>query len=185
MSYWGSILLTAFLLGIASAVWATRQFFSSPLKNGPWFYDPLIGSTAANPYLRATIARVGLLALNQFEALYLIAQQDSEGNPLRGDASYRIEGQILPARWWSITAYGPDCFLIPNNLDRYSYNVSNLQWNPDGSYVIYVSPQPKEGNWIPVDRVKNFDLTLRLYNPAPFILESFSSLLLPQIIREG
>lgn len=184
MHYFGTALLTALFLGVASAIGVIGRIFSQPLRNGPWFYNPLIGSQSANPYLRATIAKIGLLALNKSEAIYLIADKDSDGNPLKGDVSYRIEGQGLSARWWSLTAYGPDYFLMPNELDRYSYSMSNLSWNDDGSYTIHVSSEPQEGNWIPVDSQKSFDLVLRLYNPTESILNNFTYTPLPKIVRE-
>ncbi len=184
MFHLGAALLVAVVLGIASAVGMIGRVFSQPLRNGPWFYNPLIGSQSANPYLRATISKIGLLALNKSEAIYLIADKDSDGNPLRGDASYRIEGQGLSARWWSLTAYGPDYFLIPNECDRYSYSMNDLSWNDDGSYTIYISSAPREGNWIPVDREKSFDLVLRLYNPMASVLKDFVYTPLPTIVRE-
>lgn len=153
-------------------------------QNGPWKYNALVGGVAANPYIRAMIAITGLLALNQTEAIYLLAQKDSEGNPLRADHTYRVEGEALDSRWWSLTAYGPDGFLIPNDQDRYSYNSVNVIWLENSRFMIHLSRSPQQGNWIPLGNVKSFDLLLRLYNPNPALAESILTARLPKIRRE-
>jgi hypothetical protein len=185
MIFFGSIILVSLVLGIGSALWLIGRVFSSPIQNGPWIYNPLIGSQAAQGYLRATIAKVGLLALSQAEAIYFIASRDSDGNPLKGGTTYRIEGENFQARWWSITAYAPDSFLIPNSQNRYSYNMDNLLRNQDGSYTIYASSSEQDGNWLPTGQAKTFDLTLRLYNLAPSMIKNIDKIALPRIIKES
>ena len=39
---------------------------------------------------------------------------------LDGDCRYEIAGRDPDTRWWSVTAYGADDFLIPNSANRYS-----------------------------------------------------------------
>ena len=180
----GLALFLALILGVGSALWMIGRVFSSPIRNGPWQYNPLIGSQAAGAYLRATIARIGLLALSKAEAIYLIANRDSDGRPLSGDASYRVEGVDVASRWWSITAYGADSFLIPNSLERYSYSSRSVQRSPDGSYCIQVASTEKSHNWLPVQPGQPFDLMIRLYNPSPSVLENLGEIPLPRIIRE-
>jgi hypothetical protein len=177
-------LVAALFLGVSSAWLAMSWHMVSSVQNGPWLYDPLVGSEAAGPYLRAQIARAALLALNNSEAIYFVATHDSEGNPLRCDGRYRIEGHDLDARWWSITAYGEDDFLMANEQNRYSYNMTNLSRNPDKSYTVRLSRASQSGNWIPLGEASSFSLWLRLFNPSPGLRKELTTIPLPRIIRE-
>jgi len=177
-------LVVALLLGVSTAWLAMGWHVVSSVQNGPWLYDPLVGSEAAGPYLRAQVARAALLALNNSEAIYFVATHDSAGNRLQCDGRYRIEGRDLDARWWSITAYGADDFLMANEQNRYSYNMTNLSRNPDKSYTVRLSRTPQSGNWIPLGECDNFGLWLRLFNPAPGLRKELTTIELPRIIRE-
>lgn len=176
--------ITACVLGTGSAWLAMNWHFVSRVQNGPWLYDPLVGSEAAGPYLRAQIARSALLALTNSEAIYFVATHDSAGNPLRCDASYRIEGRDVDARWWSITAYGDDDFLMPNEQNRYSFTMDNLTRNPDKSYTVRLSRAPQSGNWIPLGESNSFGIWLRLFNPGQGVRDQLATVELPRIIRE-
>jgi len=178
-----SSIVVALVLGIASAWLAIGSNLPS-IQNGAWHYDPLVGSVAADPYLRARVAKVGLLALKNSEALYFFAATDDQGSPLRCEQTYRIEGKDFDCRWWSITAYDEDDFLIPNDQERYSYNMANLERNADGRYTIILSRSPRLGNWIPTGAGQTFSVVLRIYNPAPAVRDNIRALALPQIIRE-
>ena len=85
------------------------------VSDGPWSTSLDTGSSEGGPYLRARIAVHGLLALSREETVYYSALRDSDGADLVGNCSYRLEGRDPPTRWWSITAYGADDFLIPND----------------------------------------------------------------------
>jgi len=157
------------------------------IQNGPWGTSLAIGSTSANPYLRAWIAKHGLLALDKSETIYLSAYDDDNGEPLAGDADYIIQGRPPDARWWSITAYGEDDFLIANDQNRYSFSTTDIKFEPDGTFKIYLSRTPKEGNWLPAGEAKSLSLSLRLYNPGPayYDAKTLETVELPHIIKEG
>jgi hypothetical protein len=159
----------------------------SGVQNGPWGTSLAVGSTSANPYLRAWVAEHGLLALAKSETIYLHAYVDDNGEPLLGNCDYRIEGKAPDTRWWSITAYGEDDFLIPNDQGRYSWSCTEIKLDPDGRFKIYLSKTPKEGNWLPTGDAKELSLSLRLYNPGPayYDHESLKTVDLPHIIKEG
>jgi hypothetical protein len=179
----GSAVALALVLGMGSAWWAIAWNLPS-IQNGAWHYDPLVGSVAADPYLRAQVAKVALLALNNSEALYFFAATDDNGNPLRCDRTYRVEGRDFDCRWWSITAYAEDDFLIPNDINRYSYNMTNLERRQDGTYRITLSRSPQPGNWIPTGDGDAFGLALRIYNPVSTVRNHPEAIALPRIIRE-
>jgi hypothetical protein len=179
-----AILLVALLIGVGSAVWAIESFTKAhALKVGAWTGNPLVGSVQADMYLRAAIARIGLFALSRTEAIYYTAFTDDNGEPLRPECDYILEGGDLPARWWSITAYDKDHFLIPNDLDRYSYNMKNLRRDEQGRFKIHLSRTPKEGNWLPAPKGGTLSITLRAYNPAPALRENMGSAELPKITK--
>jgi hypothetical protein len=179
-----AIVLVALLIGVGSAVWAIESFSKAhAIKVGAWTSNPLVGSVQADMYLRAAIARTGLFALSKNEALYYTAFTDEDGQPLRPECDYVIEGVDLVARWWSITAYDEHHFLIPNDLNRYSYNMKNLRRDEQGRYKIHLSGTPKDQNWLPAAKKGTMSLTLRGYNPAPALAENMGNAELPKIIK--
>ena len=117
--------------------------------------------------------------------LYYKAYTDEEGETLRSRCDYRIEGKGVDSRWWSITVYAEDNFLIPNKEKRYSWNKYNIQKEANGQFVIKLSKARQEGNWIPLgDYSGNIGLALRLYHPGKIIYKSPETSKLPKIIRE-
>ncbi|WP_456329293.1 DUF1214 domain-containing protein [Archaeoglobus sp.] len=176
--------LAGVAFGIVSAYYTVdyiAEFFT--VKNGAWKANLLAGSEKADIYTRAAIALNALFALNRSEAVYFIAHTDSNFNPLRLHCDYRIEGGELPARWWSITVYGLDLFLIPNEYDIYAVTSESVEWN-NGKWVVKLSQKYQDGNWIPLRGEGNFILVLRLYNPDKTVYESPQSIELPKIILE-
>ena len=175
----------ALILGIGSAFWAIRKTSQAAwLQNGAWRMNLAIGSAELGMYSRAAVAFGGLFAMQKSEAIYFVAYTDDQGRPLQSNCDYRIEGTDLDSRWWSITLYGADFFLIPNNQNRYSYNGGNLIREPDGSYRIWISNSARQGNWIPSGNEEKLHLTLRLYNPMPSAYEQPHRISLPRIIRD-
>jgi len=183
---YAAALVIALVLGIGSAFGCIILISSaSTVKNGPWRTDLTAGSSAGNIYSRALIALKGLLALNESETMYFSAFTDDRGDRLRDRCSYIIEGRPLAARWWSITLYGQDDFLVPNQLNRYSYSMTTVRWNNDGTYTIRVSPKAGGGNWLPCAGGRHFTLIVRLYNPDPSVYEHPGSTPLPRIMKES
>jgi hypothetical protein len=170
-------------LGLA-ATWVTAiRGTSGGVSDGPWSTSLDTGSSEGGPYLRARIAVHGLLALSREETVYYSALGDSEGAALDGNCSYRLEGRDPPTRWWSITAYGADDFLIPNAANVYSVSKNSVTRNADGSFTATLSTAKTEGNWIPVVPGR-FNLTIRLYKPNPEVIADPAHLVLPTISRE-
>lgn len=178
------ILLVALIIGVGSAVWVLDSFTRAKIiRDRAWTSSPLIGSVQADMYLRAFIARTALFALSKTEAIYYNAFTDDEGEPLRADCDYVIEGGDLPARWWSITVYDDDHFLIPNRLNRYSYNMKSLHRDAQERFRIHLSQTPKDRNWLPTPKQGKMSLTLRAYNPEPALAENMEHADLPKIMK--
>jgi hypothetical protein len=182
--YYGSAVLLASLLGGASVWWAVGRGMRGGIRCGAWRHYPSYGSATANPYVRAQTQIAGPLALDRSEAIYFIADRDDRGETLRPGRDYRIEGGDFDARWWSITAYGDHHYLIPNLVNRYSYNSATIAKDADGSWTVSLSNTEKRGNWLPTGDGKRFELFLRMYNPSTAVLEDVHSVNMPQIIRE-
>ena len=134
--YYGSAVLTALLLGSATAWWAVGCGMWGGIQCGAWRHYTNYGSNTANPYVRAQAIIEGPMVLRRAEAIYFITDRDDRGDPLQPGRSYRVEGGDLDARWWSITVYGDDHHLIRNRLNRYSYNSTNIAKNSDGTWTI-------------------------------------------------
>ena len=179
-----AIVLTGVILGLASlAAGMAIVGLGGGINNGPWSTNLATGSEKADPYLRAVIAVFGLLALNPPETMYFSTSKDSDGSPLNGNCTYRIEGKAPDARWWSITVYGADGYLIPNT-ERYSYSLTDMTPDSNGVYTIYLSKTRHADNWLSLGNESTFNLSLRLYNPAPYVRNNPGTAELPRIIKD-
>lgn len=168
------------------ATWASvvRGMGGGGIDDGPWHTNLLAGSVASGPYLRASVAVHGLLALDRSETIYYMAQRDSAGNALDGACAYLIVGRDPPTRWWSITAYGADDYLIPGTDGHYSVSKNSILRKDDGSFAATVSQAPAGANWIAV-RPGRFSLTLRLYNPGARVTADRAHAALPTLSKIG
>jgi hypothetical protein len=174
--------ISAALVGTALGLFATwltvvRVGVPAGVENGPWRTDVAAGNPRSNPYTRARVALHGFLALNSRETA---ARHDSEGHRLDGRCVYKISGHDPDARWWSITVYGPDEFLIPNQANLYSVSKTTVAREPDGAFLVQVGGANDGANWIPLGSGR-FSLSLRLYNPGPRVVFDPAQVVLPTL----
>jgi hypothetical protein len=183
---WLSSVVVALLVGVTSAYVAVEWGGSRAVYHvGPWTVDTSMGSPRADLYSRARTSLHALMALEKKETLYYIATHDSSGALLRGDCTYLVAGEDPAARWWSITAYGADHYLVPNDANVFSFSKTTVGRRETGDFLIRVSAQQKPGNWLPVRAGDAFDLTLRLYNPERRVYEQPWAAALPAVTMEG
>jgi hypothetical protein len=180
-----AILVTGIALGLA-ATWVTAicGTMGGSVTDGPWHTSLYTGSSEGGPYLRAQIAVHGLLALSREETVYLYCSAPSDGTALDGNCMYHLEGRDLPTRCWSITAYGADDFLLPNDAGRYSVSMNSVARDADGRFKVTLSKAKAEGNWIPVAPGR-FDLAVRLHNPQADVIADPAHVTLPAIKKAG
>jgi hypothetical protein len=139
----------------------------------------LTGDYGTRYLFRAAIAFAGLGANLSKDAIYPVADMDSQGKRLNGANKYTVtfaRGQMPPVKgFWSLTMYDAGYFFVANPLNRYNLSERNkLTANPDGSVTLYVqkdSPgKEKEANWLPAPE-GDFVLMLRLYWPDESALD--------------
>ena len=189
---------TALLVGLGTAWWGVRAGGEAPVTVGVWRSEVLAGSVDASPYTRARVALGGLLALGPAETLYFVAERDEAGQPLRANCPYRVAGPAPQARWWSVTAYGDDRFLLPAPQHRYSVNSGAAGALPgEVSFVTGPAPPavpappalpaPPSGPslWLPTPGGQGLLLVLRLYQPGPALRANLQSMVPLRITAVG
>lgn len=195
------VTLLGLTLGALSALWFGGMVSAGPrignaIDIDGWRSDWSIGSENADPYVRARVARNGLLALRKEEAVYFIRNEDDEGAPLTESCTYRVSGAQYPARWWSITLYDGDNRLPMNTDQRLSFDQSQAETlYPDTAqgWAFQIStgaPENPSAPWVSSKAGGEFDLTLRLYQPDSSVLSDPAGSLVPPSIdrldcREG
>jgi hypothetical protein len=145
-----------------------------------WRVGSILGDRAfyhGNWLLRAAGAKAGIYGNSAIEAVYPLALNDADGQPLDGNKhNYTLTfaaGDYPPVNaFWSVTLYdGKTQLLIKNPINRYLINspmLPQLKKNDDGSLTLYIqkdSPgKDKESNWLPAPNGPIY-LVMRLYWP--------------------
>lgn len=180
--------IASIALGLVSAFVALSTGLSAGnVSIGAWRANTTTGSADAGLYTRARVAIAGLLALSPRETLYFNADVDDAGEKLEAGCDYVVAGRDPGARWWSLTVYGSDHFLVPNDANRWSFSQTTIARDPDGSWLVRVSTAAQPGNWLPSGRADakgRFALTLRLYNPTPEVAADPAHATLPSVKKE-
>lgn len=195
------VTLLGLTLGALSALWFGGMVSAGPrigsaIEIDGWRSDWSIGSENADPYVRARVARNGLLALRKEEAVYFMRNEDDAGARLTDVCTYRVSGGSYPARWWSITLYDGDNRLPMNTDQRLSFDQSQAaEVFPDTAqnWAFQISartPENPSAPWVSSKAGGEFDLTLRLYQPDSSVLSDPAGTLVPPKIerldcREG
>ncbi len=179
--FWGVL---SVIIGMVVAAMRLFDFEGSKalFKNGSWMgtNDLPLGK---EPLITAQVTLFALYALPSEEAVYLFARKDNEGNLLNANHEYQITGNLhqVEAKYWSITAYGRDLFLIPNKENRFSFNGANIQADSAGNFTIILSSKPHEGNWLPTAPDSRFNLLFRIYRGNKDFIKKLKEASLPEI----
>lgn len=155
----------------------SQEELNQRYSNG-WMVTTGLGTYGDEFLKRAYIAFSSLGANVDEEAIYPRAFTDDQGKQLNGQYEYIIhfnKDQLPPVEaFWSVTMYGPDFYLVPNEINRYAIAdyTPGLEYNDDGSLDIYIQkdrPINNESNWLPAPE-GDFNLVLRMYQPAAKVL---------------
>ena len=177
----------AVTLGLAIGLGSLRYILTSvsgEIHNGPWTTDFSAGETDASAYTRAKLAVQALLAMTKDQAIYFIAETDSDGEPLDAACRYTLSGGDLPTRWWSITIYASDYFFVANEEQRYAISKSSLAAHTDENGQWNASINNTATADLIAPKTGSFSLIVRHYNPEPIVTNDPKSLNLP-IITKG
>jgi hypothetical protein len=159
---------------LVTRAYASIQRADRRAHNGWVFTAADTGRFGSDFSYRAVIAKYGLGANVNSEALYPNTTLDRQGRPLSGKHEYVVTfpaGELPPVRsFWSLTMYDADRFLVANPIDRYAVGdrTSGLRYGRGRLLKIYVShdqpPAARRSNWLPAPK-GHFSLYLRLYEP--------------------
>lgn len=180
------IVLLIAIGGGAASVWYAlhTQKGAGAISVGPWTAFPDIGSVRADPYTNARVAREGILALGRAEGLAFIASHDSSGQPLLRQCSYRIEGQLPVARFWTLYAANQSLNVIDTGKFRpAALHSHQLLREPDNSVKITASSHPSPGNWLLTVGHGPLYFVLSLYDTPIANSTGLSGMTMPRIIR--
>jgi len=186
-------LLIAFTLAVAIGGGAASVWFALQAREGVgavtvgnWTAYPDSGTPDSDPYSRARIAREGILALGRAEGLAFVAQRDSNGDALRRDCRYTIEGTVPPARFWTLYAADEVNAAIATGTRRANaLNSFQVLHQPDSSLAISVSGRPSPGNWLRVTGTGPMTFVLTLYDTPIASSTGVSDVELPQVLKAG
>ncbi|MBI4724687.1 MAG: DUF1214 domain-containing protein [Rhodomicrobium sp.] len=173
----------ALTLGLGSAWRAVNhRFFATSNRFGPWVFWFREGTSDADPYTVAHIARQGGLPITAASAMTFTATRDSAGSRLSGDRTYEIRGAGVPALWWSLGAFKPDGEIMPSKTGRSSFTSANILAAPGGTFTVRLSPDVQPGNWLPATRGNRVVLRLSILRPlSPDSLLKSGADILPEI----
>lgn len=164
---------------LAAGMVGSGANFGNQIDVKNWKSDWTIGSSSANPWTRARVARHGLLALTREEAVYFTTAVDSEGRRLSENCTYEVSGTSMPGQWWSITLYDATSYLPRNKDNALSFDQTKAasSGNGDGWAFTVAADGPETGNWVSSHNAGDFDLTLRIYKPLPDLIADPESVL--------
>ncbi|OMQ11701.1 hypothetical protein BXU01_09220 [[Flexibacter] sp. ATCC 35103] len=179
-----ALIILAIVLGSAVGVYNIKSGKSNSQRIiGNWqTIDKDKDLNSADLLTIAQVAVYGPYALTKKEVIYLSTNTDSDGNELDPKSDYIISGKKLDAKYWSITAYDENGFLIKNPINKYSYNLEDVKYEADStSYQINLSGSAQKENWLPVNNVKKATLIIRLYLPSEKLRDNLTVETLPSI----
>jgi hypothetical protein len=158
-----------------------RASLAGPSASGRWQTSLELVGVYGNAYFRrALVALRGLGANPPEDSTYPHTAADADGKPLAGGSRYQLhfaKGELPPARaFWSVTLYDADGFQVANPANRFALGDRDpLRFNPDGSLDLWIQPTSpgaeREANWLPAPVAGPFNLSMRLYDPAPPALD--------------
>ncbi|MBD5784770.1 DUF1254 domain-containing protein [Cellulosimicrobium terreum] len=118
---------------------------------------------------------------------YLMSIRDADGNPLRGDRSYRLTVPADPPveLYWSAPAYDRETHALVRDVPYASRasTTPGLRTNDDGSVDLHVGPTPPDGdesNWLPSHPDRGLEILVRFYGPTSALFDK--SWTLPDVV---
>lgn len=157
------VIATVTGLGSAWLVIGEEWLFPT-YRVGEWAAWPEGGSSTADPYSRALLARTGQLPLGSGEGIAFFAARDSEGRRIRGECDYLLYGEAPQARLWTLGLLDSAGNVPPSPTGRIFFHSREILRKPDGRFEITLSPNARPGNWLPIPEKGSLTIVMRLYD---------------------
>ena len=139
----GAALLVGLVLGIVTAINALGAMGLKPVSESPrWSEWRLDENDRLLIYSLGHFLGEGQLPPPK-SAQYFERTLDEDGNSLRADCVYIVEGKVTPARWWTMSVASPG-----TSFPRSELTAGQAVAGQDGSIKVIISSRPKPGNWI-------------------------------------
>lgn len=179
------IAISIALIGGAGSVWLAldSDFEFDSVVVGNWTAFPARGTPAADPYSKARFSREADLALGRAEGMVFIARRDSTGQPLLIECTYRIEGELPPARFWTLRAENPAGEVVAAEGRAPALNSEALLRQPNNQAAATISRHPAPGNWLALEGSGPFTLVLTLYDTAMASSARLTEVTLPPLVK--
>jgi len=182
------LLMLVIALGIGFGLsWyaLTDGRFLGAYQSGPWSTWLRAGSPSPDPYTRAYLTRRASLQFGQSEGVQFIASTDSDGRPLAGNCTYRVDGTTPTAAFWTLVPMSPDGVPTAKPGGPIGFYSAALARANDGSIQLFIGKTLSPLNWLETAGDGPFSLVLSLYDTTLFSGLSSSKPTLPSIIRVG
>lgn len=152
-------------VGLGSTLYALHE--GTPFGSfsvGPWTAWPRSGTADIDPYARALVARSGELPMGAGDGIAFFATKDDDGTALDGRCDVVVAGVTPQARYWTLTLYDTNGYLIGNSLKRHGFTSQEVIRKSDGAIDISVAPRARAGNWLPTGGAERYMLVMRFYD---------------------
>ena len=150
------------------------------MTKNPQFEDDrgatMIEARLSYTYQAITTADAMVLQLVDKGSKYLATYRDSDDNYLKGSDYYtlHIPADVPAGNFWSLVLYDAETrSMINNGLQPLpairSLDSDKLIQNDDGSYDVYMGPEPPEGledNWVKTNEGDGWFVLFRFYSPT-------------------
>ncbi len=182
------VALAIALVGGGASVWYALKANEGggAVTIGTWTAFPYLGTPDADPYSKARVAREGLLALGRAEGLSFSTETDSAGERLRLECTYRIEGAMPSARFWTLYAADPSGAAVKGG-ERRAATLHSQQFIrlADNSVSITAGPHVAPGNWLALAGAGPMSLVLTFFDTPIASSTGASDVVLPTIEKVG
>lgn len=127
---------------------------------------------------RAAVAKFALAGHHPAENRTYFTSTDQAGQPLDGrfpvSLTFPTGGEPPCGAFWSLTVYGPDMYLVENEIDRWAIGdrTPGLRRDDTGLTIVVGGPRPVDvGNWLP-GPAGPYRLALRVYEGLPEVVNA-------------
>jgi hypothetical protein len=160
-------LLVSLTVGIGSARWLiARSAHAVPVSAGAWKIW-LVGSGTDDPYGTVHYLITGRLPPANRVRIYE-TERDDDGALFDSDCVYKVSGSERGARWWELAIIDPLTGpIFDGNAPINGISSAQIIGDPNATFTVTISREPKPGNWISPGELTRYALTVSLRSARP------------------